>query len=746
MAIARQKPGTLVREATGFLIFMRLHTSLLLVICLLILSACTRQPTNDPYPSRDARANVLYSSFSLRPKHLDPAKAYSANEYTIIAQIYEPPLQYHYLKRPYTLIPATTTGLPTAVYYDEKGRRLKPDVPDDRIAYSEYDIHIREGVRYQPHPALAVDSVGRALYRDLDGAALDRMSIRTIYDFPETGTREVTAEDYVYEIKRLASPEVLSPIGGLMGEYIVGLADLGAKLRKAGKDKKEFLDLRDYALEGARVIDRYTYRLKVKGKYPQLLYWLAMPFFAPLPYEADRFYHQAGMAERNLTLDWYPIGTGPFMLSENDPNRRMTLVRNPNFHGEQYPSVGEPGDEQAGLLHDAGRPLPLLDRVVFSLEKESIPYWNKFLQGYYDSSGISSDSFDQAIRFGSSGEVGLTPSLKAKGIRLNTAVEASIFYMGFNMMDADIGGYSEDRKLLRQAISIAMDYEEYISIFANGRGVAAQGPIPPGIFGYREGKGGINPYVYDWVDGRPRRKSLDAARHLLREAGYEHGVDTRTGKPLVLHLDITATGPDGKARLEWFRKQLQKLDIQLVIRNTDYNRFQEKMRTGNAQIFMWGWNADYPDPENFLFLLYGPNGKVQHHGENAANYDSPEFNALFDRVKTMTNGPERQRLIDRMIEIARRDAPWVWGMHPKSFGLHHVWHHNGKPNLMANNTLKYIRIDPERRAELRREWNRPVIWPLLALLGLLALFLLPAFMEHRRLEYRSGLTAAQRED
>ena len=371
MAIVGQIAGTFVHEATGPLVHTRRHTGLFWVLRLLALSACARQqPCNDPYPSRDARANTLYSSFSLRPKHLDPAKAYSSNEYTIISQIYEPPLQYHYLKRPYTLIPATTTALPEPVYYDAKGRRLKADVPDERIAYSVYDIHIRKGIRYQPHPALAMDAAGRPIYRDLDGAALDRMGIRTLYDFPQTGTREVTAEDYVYEIKRLASPDVLSPIGGLMGEYIVGLSELGATLRKAREGKTGFLDLRDYPLEGARVVDRYTYRIKVKGKYPQLRYWLAMPFFAPLPHEADRFYHLAGMTERNLTLDWYPIGTGPFMLSENDPNRRMTLVRNPNFHGEKYPSSGEPGDEKAGLLRDAGQALPLLDRVVFSLEKE----------------------------------------------------------------------------------------------------------------------------------------------------------------------------------------------------------------------------------------------------------------------------------------------------------------------------------------------------------------------------------------
>ena len=157
----------------------------------------------------------------------------------------------------------------------------------------------------------------------------------------------------------------------------------------------------------------------------------------------DQFYAQPGMAEKNITLDWYPVGTGPYMLTVNNPNRRMVLERNPNFHLETYPSEGDPGDKEAGLLDDAGKRLPFVDKVVYSLEKESIPYWNKFLQGYYDSSGISSDSFDQAVRIGSQGEAVLTADMRKKGIRLETAIGASTYYMGFNMLDPVVGGLDE---------------------------------------------------------------------------------------------------------------------------------------------------------------------------------------------------------------------------------------------------------------------------------------------------------------
>jgi oligopeptide transport system substrate-binding protein len=182
---------------------------------------------------------------------------------------------------------------------------------------------------------------------------------------------------------------------------------------------------------------------------------------------------------------------------------------------------------------------------------------------------------------------------------------------------------------------------------------------------------------------------------------------------LVLHLDTTLGGADDKPLLNWYRKQFQKIGIELVVRNTDYNQFQQKMAHGNAQLFRWGWNADYPDPENFLFLLYGENSKALHGGENAANYQSPEFDRLFLKMRNMDDGPERLAVIQKLLDQVRRDAPWVFGIHPKSFSLHHDWYHNYKSNLMANNGLKYLRIDPDERAHWRALWNRPLYLPTL---------------------------------
>jgi ABC-type transport system substrate-binding protein len=710
--------------------------TILLGVGMCLMAGCS-DSWNYPYPGSDTDASVLYSAFSERPKHLDPARSYSSNEVEFTGQIYEPPLQYHFLKRPYTLIPLTAEAMPKPRYVGASGNVLPDNAPSAAIAESVYEIRIRPGVRYQPHPAFARDEAGRYRYHALSAAELANM--HRISDFAHTGTRELVAADYVYQIKRLADPRLSSPIFGLMSEHIVGLKTLGTALEKATQASPgAVLDLDDFALEGAEVVDRYTYRIRVRGKYPQFIYWLAMPFFAPIPWEAEVFYAQPGMADNNLTLDWQPVGTGPYYLAENDPNRRMVLKRNPHFHGETYPVEGSDEDRQTGLLADAGKPLPLVDEAVFSLEKETIPYWSKFLQGYYDSSGINSDSFDQAVRFSASGEPQLTDEMLGKGIGLVTAAQVSLWYVGFNMLDPVVGGLGEDRQKMRQALSIAFDYDEFISIFLNGRGIPAQGPIPPGLFGYVEGVAGLNPYVYENRGGQIQRRSLDTARKLLAEAGYPNGRNAKTGAPLVLYFDTMASGPDAKSRLDWMKKQLDRLNVQLVVRGTDYNRFQDKIRKGNAQLFEWGWNADYPDPENFFFLLYGPHKKVTTGGENAANYDNPEFNRLFERMKDMDNGPERQQVIDAMQEIVRRDAPWIFAYYPKSFGLRHGWVHNVKPNLMANNTLKYRRLDPALREARRKEWNQPVLWPIgLLLVGLVAL-IAPAMIAWRRHERKTA--------
>ncbi|MBI5560614.1 MAG: ABC transporter substrate-binding protein [Deltaproteobacteria bacterium] len=724
---------------------LRFHPSLCVhaTLCVAILFGCT---PNNPYRADEKYKNIFYTTFDEPPKHLDPARSYSSNEYDVIGQVLEPPLEYHYLKRPYTLTPLSSEGMPEVVYLDGSGKRLAHDASPERVWRAVYTIRIKKGIMFQNHPAFAKDASGTALYGNL--TEKDLTGIEEIRDFKYTGSRELIADDFIYQIRRLADPRLECPILPVLEKYMLGFKEYGEALRKNieakrrdaggrwtvdGTGREIMPDYKKYNIAGVEKVDAYTFRVILKRKYPQFIYWLAMPFFSAVPEEAALFYSQRVLEEKNITIDRFPVGTGPFSLDSYRPEKEIALVRNENFHREAYPEEGEPGDKENGLLLDRGKTLPFLERIVFTLEKEAIPRWNKFLQGYYDLSGITSDSFDQAITLSGGGMATLTDFMKEKGITLITSVRPATYYMGFNMLDDVVGGYAEEKKKLRQAISIALDYEEYIEIFNNGRGIAAMGPLPPGIFGHLGGREGINPYVYDWDQGRkkPVRKSIEAAKRLLSEAGYPGGRD-RFGKPLVITFDNPWTGADSVQMINWYMKKLKLLGIQLENRTTDYNRFQEKMLKGNFQFFAWGWNADYPDPENFFFLLVGANGKVKYRGENAANYENHEFDRLFRLMENMDNGPERLGIIKNMTRTLGEDSPWVWGFHPVSFTLAHQWIHNLKANSMANNTMKYVKTSPENRAAKRDEWNRPVVWPIAAFAALALIASLPALAAAKR--------------
>jgi ABC-type transport system substrate-binding protein len=731
-------------------------------IALVIATACS-EVTNSPYASGAEGGNTFFTAFQERsPKYLDPTSSYSNDETPYTYQIYEPLYGYHFLKRPYELVPRAAEAVALPRYYDADGKELPASAPGGAIAQSVYDIRLRKGILFSPHPAFAKDTAGNPVYH-----AMKREEVADKYkipDFKQSGARELTAHDYVYAIRRLATPRLKSPSFSLMSEYIVGLKEYGDRIAEVDQQLRKdlpqtdrdlpMLDFRQHSFAGVEALDDHSLRIRIKGKYPQFKYWLAMTFFAPVPWEADKFYSQPGMAEKNLTLNYWPAGTGPFMLVEYQENRQHVLARNPNFRGEPYPCEGEARDRAEGLLADCGKKTPFVDRVVFSIEKETIPLKTKFFQGYYDSPVI------ERLDVGTEYLVEMTDSkdkdaeYRRKGVRLPTTIEANNWYVGYNMLDPVVGwGKTPEERArnrkLRQALSIAIDWEEYVQIFEQGQGMAAQGPLPPGLFGYREdGPAAFNPVVYRTVDGRIERRPIEDAKKLLDEAGYPDGREATSGQPLVLNFDYQrALTPAIRPRMAWYQKQFAKIGVQLEIRATDYNRFQDKMNKGTVQIYFWGWLADYPDAENFLFLLYGPNAKAltNGNGENNSNYQNPEFDRRFELMKFEEDGPAKARLIDEMIGITQQDAVWSFGYFPTSAAAFHQWVYNGKPTQIIRNHIQYLRVDPQLRAQKVAEWNRPVWWPVWLIVLALVAAVLPALRAYRRRERENAARTLARD-
>ncbi|MEM1154110.1 MAG: peptide ABC transporter substrate-binding protein, partial [Pseudomonadota bacterium] len=177
------------------------------LLAVLLLAGCGG-PWNNPNPQYDDDLVVYQSVISPRPpKHLDPAKSYASDESLFLMQIYEPPMGYHYLKRPYELIPLSVETFPDVTYLDAD--RSEVEEGSEAIAYTRYTLKVREDEHYQPHPAFALNEEGQPLY--LFATAAEGARYKQVPDFPVTGSRPVHANDYAYAIKRLADPELGSP-------------------------------------------------------------------------------------------------------------------------------------------------------------------------------------------------------------------------------------------------------------------------------------------------------------------------------------------------------------------------------------------------------------------------------------------------------------------------------------------------------------------------------------------------------
>ena len=706
-------------------------------IAFVLLAGCN----NSPHPHGAERENTLYMAFAERsPRYLDPTSSYAAPESTYVYEISEPPYGYHHLKRPYTLIPRTASGLAKPYYLDAKGNRLPDDAPDEQIAEAVYDIAIKPGLKWSPHPAFAKDAQGQYRYHHLKPGELGDK--RSPFAFEQLATREVVADDFVYALKRHASPRLEAPVAAVFSEHVIGLKDYIATLKRESEKQlaglpenladKPFLDLRRWPLAGAVAVNDHLLRIRLKGRYPQWQYWLATNFTAAIPWEVDAFYAQPGMAANSMSWNQWPVGTGAFMMTEYVQDRRHVMSRNPNYRLDTYPCDGSPGDAEAGLLADCGKPMPFVDKVVAINVKEAVPRKELFKQGYLDlpemdradwgvNLAVDRDDSDEVKRF-----------FQARGFQLPMNVDITNWYMGFNWLDPVVGrGDTPEQqrrnRALRQAISIAIDWEEgYGRIFRDKGGDAAHGPIPPGVFGSREGEPGeFNPVTHRLVNGKVERRPIEDALKLMIDAGYPGGRDAKTGKPLVLNYDFQrAVTPELKAENDWLIRQFAKLGIQLDVRATDFNQFQEKILKGKHQIFWWGWFADYPDAENFLFLLYGPNAKSLHEGENTANYANPEFDRLYRKLQSLEDGPEKAAVMAKMNDVARQDAPWAWGYWSYSGLAFQRWLHNGKPGVVVRDRARYLRVDVQERARSIAAWNQPVWWPLLLLAaGGLAIFI-----------------------
>lgn len=583
---------------------------------LLFLSMVTAPLAGCTKTEQNSNLTVFHGTLGDDAKSMDPANAYDSVSLDVVPNIYEALYQYAYLSEEYKIVPLLAADMP----------KYSPD----RLTLT---IPIKRGVKFHDDDA----------FKETKGKG-----------------RELKAQDFVYALKRLALPSLQSNGWWVLDGKIAGINAFHDKLLKA--DKAQIATIFEESVEGVQAVDDYTLRLKLVKPYPQLLYVLTMSFTAPVAREVVAAY-----ADEKGNLTERAVGTGPYILKKWDRGQKIVLERNPNYHPEFYPTEASETFRKRGLLTDAGKPLPFIDRIEFQVIKEDQPAWLSFLKGEKDVAGIPKDNFATAVV----NQKELSPELNAKGVRLTIEPAVVFYYISFNMKDKLIGS----NKLLRQAISSAIDRDKWITIFTNGRGQKMLSALPPGI----QDRPAKPELKYDY--------NVERAKDLLKKAGYPDG----KGLP-VIRFDMRSADSTARQMGDFFQQQLGAIGVKINVIYNTFPAFLEKQKQGDLQVAYGGWAMDYPDAENVFQLLYGPNKAP---GPNETNFDHAEMNQLYQQTAVMESGPKRAALIQRMEEITQEEAPWAYLYYRVDYALSQPWLLNYRFNEIIQNKYKYYRISKE---------------------------------------------------
>ena len=450
-------------------------------------------------PALQARAagaasspKTLRCAFQIAETGFDPAQVSDVYSNALIGAIFDPPLQYEFLARPYRLRVSTLV-----------------DMPEVSADFRTFTFRVRPGIHFGDDPAFN--------------------GVR----------RELVAQDYVYAIKRHYDPRWKSNnLYLLEGARLLGLTELRRELMAA---KKPF----DYdrEVDGIGALDRYTYRIRLAEPSPRFLSIMTFPAWSAVAREVVEFYGDKIME--------HPVGTGAFKLKEWRRASRIVLERNPGYRDEFYDEQ-PPAEETASIAAAAllkGRKLPLADRVDISIIEEAQPRWLAFLNGEIDMlENVPAEFANLAMPNNQ-----LAPNLRKRGIQMvrYPRVDASMSY--FNMEDPVVGGYTPDKVALRRAIGLAVDLDKEIRLVRRNQAVPGQSLVAPGTWGYdpafksemsefdrARAKALLDMHGYVDRDGDGWREQPDGSPLLLERATQPDATQRQLDE--LLRKDMAAVG------------------------------------------------------------------------------------------------------------------------------------------------------------------------------------------------------------
>jgi ABC-type transport system substrate-binding protein len=485
--------------------------------------------------------------------------------------------------------------------------------------------------------------------------------------------RELTAADFAYGMKRILDPAVKSPWAWLLEGKIAGSSEARARAAETGR-----FDY-DAPLAGLEVVDRYTLRIRLNAPDLRFPYVLAVPNVAAQAREVVDAY--------GLDIGAHPVGTGPYVLGEYRRSARIVLVASPTFREWRYEAAGPvPESSKAVAAALKGRLLPLAGRVEINVIEEGQARWLAFMNREIDFLDILPAEFtEQAL----DARGKLLPALASRGIVHDVLLRPNTWWVYFNMEDPVVGGYAPEKIALRRAIGMGYDNAEAIRVLLKGRATPALGPVPPDIAGF-DATLKTDAQLYDPAIARALR---DRFGYKDRDGdGYRELPD---GRPLAVERWSTPNSASRQADELW-KKNMDAIGIRIVIKKDRVPELRKMAREGRIPMRGDGWNADYPDAENFMQLLYGPSGP-----ENNARFNLPQFNTLYERARTLPDSPERTRLFSRMTELVIAYAPWRMTYHLLEDSVRHPWVGTYVPHPIRSQTWAYVDVDTALRARSR---------------------------------------------
>ena len=482
--------------------------------------------------------------------------------------------------------------------------------------------------------------------------------------------RELTAADFAYGMKRILDPAVKSPWLWLIDGKIEGGNAAREKAEKTGR-----FDY-DAPIAGLDVVDRYTLRIRLTEPDLRFPYVLAIPNVAAQAREVVEAYGN--------DIGAHPVGTGPYMLGEYKRSTRIVLVASPTFRETYYePSGPIPESSRKAAEELRGKRLPQASRVEISVIEEGQARWLAFLNAEIDFLDIVPPEFT-AQALDENGK--LLRWLADRGVVHDVLLRPNSWWVYFNMLDPVVGGYTPEKIALRRAIGMGYDNAEAIRVLLKGRALPASGPIPPDIAGYDPN-----------LRTEAQLYNPAFARALLDRFGYKDRNgdgyrETPDGKPLTIERWSTPNSASREADELW-KKNMDAIGIRMIVKKDRVPELRKMARQGKIPMRSDGWNADYPDAENFMQLLYGPSGP-----ENNARFDLPEFNRLYEQARTLPDSPARTKLFDRMTQLVIAYAPWRMTFHLLEDSLRHPWISAYVPHPIRSQWWEYVDIDPTRGA------------------------------------------------